>query len=262
MIRGLRKYGVIGSAKIVWRLLMTERPEFYRQAQALVAEKSGCEIGGTSFDFTDRGAIPLYRFAARIDNFQYSAKTLRAEFQDGESYIFHSRRAQGTTFLREASDLQVPDSSYEFVLSSHVLEHCANPIRVLQEWQRVVHPGAPMILSLPYHRWQFDHRRQPTSIEHMLEDYANAVGEDDLTHLPEIRQLHDHPTSREAGTVEQYWQWASQNSTYRVLHHHVFDSTNVRQLLEAAGLKVVAVEYVRPHHVMSLSLCANVGAHA
>lgn len=255
VIRGVRKYGIFGSAKVAWHLLTLERPAFRKLARDLVLDKSGCEIGGISFDFKDRGAVPLYRHAARVDNFQYAAKTLRGEFKEGEPYHFHPRKPPGTTHVREACDLRVPDSSYNFILASHVLEHCANPIKVLREWQRVARPGSPLILSVPYHKWQFDHRRPPTTIEHMLDDYKADVGEDDLTHLPEIRRLHDHPTSEESGTIDQYWKWASDNALYRVLHHHVFDLTNVRQLLEAAGLRVLAVECIRPCHIMSLSLC-------
>jgi SAM-dependent methyltransferase len=224
----------------------------------MIRGNSGCEIGGPSFDFSSRGAIPLYPYAARIDNFQYSEKTLRATFKDGEPFRFHRRRAPGTLFIREAHDLGVPAGTYDFVISSHVLEHCANPIKVLKEWCRAARPGASFVINVPYHKWQFDHRRPPTPIAHMVEDYACDVGEDDMTHFSEIVELHDHPFDDPAAEpLDVYVAHSRDNFVYRELHHHVFDKVNFRQLLEAAGLLVLAIEYVKPRHIMSLSTWAG-----
>jgi hypothetical protein len=42
------------------------------------------------------------------------------------------------------------------------------------------------------------------------------------------------------------------NFKNRCVHHHVFDETNSRALLEASGLKVSLMEFVRPYHIVSL----------
>src|SRR5215469_3568317 len=130
VITAVRKHGFIGAATRVWTLLNIRRPTFVKSARELIEDKAGCEIGGPSFDFSDHGAIPLYGFAGRIDNFQYSASTLRGDFADGEPFLFHPSKPPGTLRIREASDIGGPEAFYGFVLSSHVLEHCANPMKV------------------------------------------------------------------------------------------------------------------------------------
>jgi len=57
-----------------------------------------------------------------------------------------------------------------------------------------------------------------------MTDYANNVGEDDLTHLPEILALHDLSRDEAAGTPEQFHQRCLDNISKRAIHHHVFDT--------------------------------------
>ncbi len=93
----------------------------------------------------------------------------------------------GFNFIRESTDLQrIKSSSYDFILASHTLEHTSNPIKALKEWIRVVKPGGSLIVILPHYTHTFDHRRQPTPVSHMLEDYERDIGEKDETHLNEI----------------------------------------------------------------------------
>lgn len=63
----------------------------------------------------------------------------------------------------------VPDESYDFVSSSHTLEHMVDPAVSLKNWWRVVRPGGYLILYLPHRdlyekkktlpsRWNLDHK--------------------------------------------------------------------------------------------------------
>jgi hypothetical protein len=48
-----------------------------------------------------------------------------------------------------------------------------------------------MLLIVPHKDKTFDHNRPVSSLNHLVEDLENGVGENDLTHLPEIFELHD-----------------------------------------------------------------------
>jgi SAM-dependent methyltransferase len=215
-------------------------------------QKHGLEIGGPSSTFGDSGILPLYRYVASLDNAVYSASTPFSNDPRGNDFQFHPRKAAGRNLILESSALiDIEDGSYDFVLSSHCLEHCANPVKALKEWQRVVHPGGAIIVILPHSRHTFDHRRPITSLQHMLEDSRRNVGEDDKTHIEEMYSLHDFslsPMEPEVlrGAVDE-------NFRNRCVHHHVFDETNSRALLEASGLKVSVLEFVRPFHIIILS---------
>jgi SAM-dependent methyltransferase len=45
--------------------------------------------------------------------------------------------------------LEIPDGTYDWVYSSHLLEHLENPFRALREWWRILRPGGKLILVVP-----------------------------------------------------------------------------------------------------------------
>jgi SAM-dependent methyltransferase len=233
-----------------------------KRFRAQIEGKFGLEIGGPSSAFGDSGELPLYRFLAGLDNCVFSVETIwEGRRAEGLTYSYHPNKAKGFNFVREATDLQgIADHTYDFVLSSHNLEHISNPIRALKEWTRVVKPGGAIIVLLPDYRRTFDHRRKPTPIEHMLEDYELTRDETDLTHLEEILELHD--LSRDPGGVsnEHFRQRSLRNFENRCLHHHVFDERNSRELFEAIGLTVQVLELVKPLHIAILALCPPIDA--
>ncbi len=64
----------------------------------------------------------------------------------------------------------IPDGYYDFVYSSHLLEHLEDPLRALRSWARVLRSGGFLILSVPERdryerrtrlpsRWNSDHKR-------------------------------------------------------------------------------------------------------
>jgi SAM-dependent methyltransferase len=147
----------------------------------------------------------------------------------------------------------VSDRAYDFVLSSHNLEHFANPVKALLEWRRVLRPGGALILVLPYYRDTFDHRRKPTGVKHMMQDYSRGIGEDDLTHLPEILERHDLTRDPAVGSMEDFRKRSLDNFRNRCLHHHVFDQRNSRELLFCTGFQVLSLELVVPPHILILA---------
>lgn len=217
-----------------------------------IKDKWGLEIGGPSDVFRKGNPTPVYEEARRIDNCDFSKANVWAKHN--ESFLFNPDKPAGTSLFCEGSSLeQVPDSTYDFVLSSHNLEHFANPVKALKEWQRVLSPGGALILTLPYYRYTFDHRRQPTRVDHMFNDFEQNISEDDLTHLPEILEKHDLRMDVAAGAKPDFHRRSLENFSNRCLHHHVFDEYNSRELLSRVGFRVLSVETVAPPHMCILA---------
>jgi SAM-dependent methyltransferase len=217
-----------------------------------VLGKSGIEIGGPSSSFAASDVLPIYPQVGTLDNCDFSAKTVWADH--AQEFVFSSNRPAGRSYFCEGSQLTpVSDASYDFVLSSHNLEHFANPLKALHEWKRILKPGGALILLLPDYRATFDHRRSPTPLAHMIEDYEQGTAEDDLTHLAEILEKHDLSRDPPAGTFAQFRQRSLDNFHNRCLHHHVFDESNSRALLGAAGFAVLAADRGRPNHICLLA---------
>jgi SAM-dependent methyltransferase len=226
--------------------------DVYRRA---LAGKRGLELGGPSWILREDGPLPMYPSLKTLDNCLYSSNTLwTGEISVGNTFVFASSKQPGRQLICDASDLRgIPDKTYECVLASHCLEHVANPLRALSEWKRVLTCDGLLLVVLPHKDGTFDWRRPTTTIAHMQSDFENNMGEDDLTHLPEILALHDLQRDRAAGGSEQFKARCLNNFVARAMHHHVFDARVAVALLDAAGLKVKQLDLAKPYHIILLA---------
>ena len=233
------------------RVLLQGRLRCYPMVASLLGGKSGIEIGGPSEVFRRSRYLPIYRNIGHLDNCDFSASTTWA--RHAEAFVFDPRKSPGRNIFADGSDLrEVPDHRYDFVLSSHNLEHFANPVKALREWQRIAVKLGLLILALPDYRYTFDHRRQPTDVSHMLADFEQETPETDLSHLSEILEKHDLNLDPAAGSPEQFRQRSLSNYENRCLHHHVFDEQNISGLLTALGMEILALETAWPFHIFTI----------
>jgi SAM-dependent methyltransferase len=145
-------------------------------------------------------------------------------------------------YYGDASSLPFHDNSLDYVASSHVLEHVANPIRALCEWYRVLRPGGVIYMIVPDRRLTFDHGREVTTVEHMFQDYLGAVTDCDPTHIDEFMDRCDMAMHSPSLTPEER---DPERERLRAIYHaeigagreinihcHVFEPHSVRELLE------------------------------
>jgi len=122
----------------------------------------GIEIG--AFQTPIPGITPLY-----VDRFsEYAGEPTLADYYG------------------DACELPFFDSSLQYVATSHVLEHVANPLAALSEWFRVLRHGGIIYMVIPDIGKTFDHSRPLTTIEHMLSDFRNRTTQVDGTHIDEL----------------------------------------------------------------------------
>jgi hypothetical protein len=222
-----------------------------------LASKHGIEIGGPSSSFTASGEFPIYDVLGSLDNCLYSENTIwtgETRQLSGGSYCYHPAKPPGRLIIAEATDLRaIGNARYECVLACHCLEHIANPLRALREWKRVLKEDGLLLLILPHRDGTFDWRRPPTPLAHMIEDDKNATTEEDLTHLPEILELHDLSKDQEAGTPEHFRERCLANYVSRAMHHHVFDTMTALATVNRAGFHILRVDELKPCHIIILA---------
>jgi SAM-dependent methyltransferase len=63
------------------------------------------------------------------------------------------------------------DTSLDFVVANHMLEHVEDPIAALEHQLRVLRPRGVLYLTLPDARNSFDAERERTTVEHLLRDH-------------------------------------------------------------------------------------------
>lgn len=74
--------------------------------------------------------------------------------------------------------LPLDDSSVDFVISSHVIEHFPDPIKALKEWRRVVRPGGYIYVVAPHKERTFDKDRDRTTLAELIERHKTGIGPD------------------------------------------------------------------------------------
>lgn len=197
----------------------------------------------------------VYEIADNLDNVTFGTQTLwEGHVEEGNTFRFHPNRAPGRQYIAEAGDLAViSDAKYDFLISSHMLEHSANPIRVLNEWKRVLKPGGVLLLVLPHRDGSFDQFRPVTSLAHRIEDAERNVDERDSTHLEEILQLHDLARDPGHTTREELRVWIGDNFRNRGAHHHVYDTLSTATLLDFLRWQILDIELLRPHNICVLA---------
>ena len=227
-----------------WRVFLRKKIGIYDACEKRLRGKKGFEVGGPSSIFSNEGLIPLYPVVKHLDNCNFSQTTVwEGNIQEGPYYCNNQKQKLGCQYIAEATALNmIPSATYDFVLSSHVLEHIANPLRALHEWIRILKQNGVIILIVPFKEKTFDHNRPVTTLDHIIEDYQHSIGEDDLSHLPEILELHDLNMNPETGSFD--------NFNNRCLHHHVFDKELATAIMDYVGLQIRKVGTAPPFHII------------
>jgi len=81
------------------------------------------------------------------------------------------------------------DQSQDFVIASHVFEHVANPLALLEDSHRVLRPGGVLLLLLPDMTITSDRLREPTTLEHLVAEYDAKVREVDDAHVEDYLRV-------------------------------------------------------------------------
>lgn len=219
--------------------------------------KKGLEIGGPSQIFEKNGPIPIYNIVKSLDGCNFSKKTIwEGKIETGNTYKYHDKK--GYQYICDSVDLSAIKSNYyDFILSSHVLEHIANPFKAVSEWLRVLKDNGFLLVILPHKDGTFDHKRPVTSLSHLINDYDLDVNEDDLTHLPEILELHDYNLHNPTGDFESFKERSLLNYENRCLHHHVFDTKLAINVFNYFKIKIISLDLLLPYHLIILGQKTN-----
>lgn len=236
-----------------FRQFFPKRIKNYKEISKLFYGEAGIEIGGPSQIFTKKGFLPLYKKFKSLDNVNFSNNTVwEGRLQDNSP--FEIENARGIQYIKEATELSgIEDSRYSFLLSSHTLEHIANPIKAILEWKRVIKVNGYLLLILPNKLGTFDIKRDYTTLEHLLDDFKYNVTEEDTTHINEIITLHDHSRNPTDITVKEFNNLINNNYATRCAHHHVFDRKLIEGLLNYVELDLISIQFFSSIHIVILA---------
>ncbi|HZZ20886.1 MAG TPA: methyltransferase domain-containing protein [Opitutaceae bacterium] len=159
-----------------------------------------------------------------------------------DRFAEYARERTLSDYYGDACELPYWDSSLRYVATSHVLEHVANPLAALAEWYRVLEHNGVIYAVIPDWRRTFDHKRQPTELKHLLEDFRRGVTQSDATHIDDFVfgvdwGMFSPATGQDAAEGEQKSLAAIYHRSVEAgleinIHFHVFSSEVLMGMIE------------------------------
>lgn len=137
---------------------------------------------------------------------------------------------------------KIKDIDFEVFLSSHVLEHIANPIKVIKNIYGKLATNGLIITVVPNKKYCWDKDREDTTFEHILNDYHNTTSEDDMCHAQESSCIINGLNGW--GARPNYYKEIENNNENRIIHHHVFNIETLINVHEYSNFKTLNCQYL------------------
>ncbi|HET6306533.1 MAG TPA: methyltransferase domain-containing protein [Rhodopila sp.] len=128
-----------------------------------------------------------------------------------------------------------PDS-LDFVLSGHVIEHLQDPVGSIKNTINVLAKGGFFILAAPDMRLTFDRDRPETTVDHVLQDYADGgASTRRQSYFEHLTFVHPVLTGEHLPSAEIDRQATAAALRYKELdiHVHAWTMDGFRKMLEA-----------------------------
>ncbi|CAF4244539.1 unnamed protein product [Rotaria magnacalcarata] len=180
----------------------------------------------------------LYHFSVAHNNAPPTLNYWKSGLKDGLIFMWKNKPKE-RQYVHDGIHLKgIPMRFSDLVLTSHILEHIANPFKALVEWIRIIRPRDVLVLLLvlSFKERTCDHQRVVVQLEHLINDYRNRTSECDLSNLNEILSSHDLARNVAAGTKEHFKTRSENDFQNRGLHQHVYDQELLYYMLVCVNL--------------------------
>jgi SAM-dependent methyltransferase len=149
---------------VVWQLVARRGSKF---VSGYLQGLKGIEIGAASHNRFHLDAVNVDRYAG--EQTSYKRQELRL-----------ARGVAKVDVVARGDDLPFEDNTYDFVFSSHVIEHFPDPIKALIEWVRVARRY--VVVIAPHRDRTFDADRPLTSTDELMERHRAAFASEEDRH--------------------------------------------------------------------------------
>lgn len=172
--------------------------------------------------------------------------------QDGASFLVDGKEL-GRLFVRDGSRLGNV-GPYDVVMAFHTLEHFADPLRALREWDRVLVPGGAIVLMVPAPIFTYDKNVPPSTMYDLILDFTSDLG----VYRPEIAALLERRARAYLGLVDVNARPSGLGDPKTAHldpghHWHVFDFALLDELMKCLGYDVRAMTCLDNWHEFVLA---------
>lgn len=149
--------------------------------------------------------------------------------------------------IGDAANIPCEDETLDFIFSSHVFEHLANPIGHLERWSRKLKPGGRVLCVVPDLGGSKDYFQQPSELRDLQAEFAADIWEPTLAHyVRHMRRQPDDPKLQQAMRDRES------------IHVHYYTNTNCERLLsyvrEALDFSSFSMTWTHNHKDFYFSL--------
>lgn len=108
---------------------------------------------------------------------------LYVDYTDNMNTVFKQEElslcgeVQKVDIVAPARDLPFYNDILDYVLSSHVIEHCWDVLETIDEWLRVLKPGGYIFMIIPHKERTFDKDRERTTYKELRDRYFRNIPE-------------------------------------------------------------------------------------
>jgi len=149
----------------------------------------------------------------------------------GLQFYFNGEASPESTKVDAQTFRNVPDLTYDFVISAHVIEHLQDPIGGIQQAIRVLKRGGIFILVVPDRRYTFDRGRRATPIGHVIADSLDGgIGTRKEAYVEHLRHHRPHLSSEEVESEARHM-----DAEGKDLHYHCWSTDEFREVLDYAS---------------------------
>ncbi len=166
---------------VIHSVIVRQHPDLWDSVRDLVAQHDaayGASIFSRTWESLSRGKALTYYFASH-ENLLEGKKILHIA-PEGEARDWFQSRASAlnmtyTTlnlggdvdFIEDLTALDIPDQSFDWIISHRVLEHIFDDMSAIRETYRVLKPGGIFNVSVP------ESMQLPKSEEWLIPDYSH-----------------------------------------------------------------------------------------
>jgi SAM-dependent methyltransferase len=198
-------------------------PPYMLRARGDVSKRylrgTGLEIGALHSPVPVSGGVEVQY----VD--QMTRPEQRVAFTDLREYAFVE-----VEIIDDGERLEsIGNDSVDFVIASHVLEHCENPLGTLRNHLRKVRPGGHLFYIVPDNRFSFDSNRPTTPFPHLVRDDTEGPETSRREHYLEYARLVDETPSDEVERAADRME-----ATHADIHFHVWDQSTTEELWRQA----------------------------
>lgn len=137
-------------------------------------------------------------------------------------------------YLLEADNLHtIPSNSVDFLIANHVLEHTDDPIGTMVEWLRVLKEEGVLYITIPNYRAnEYDYRRKPATLDHLISDYDDASNQKQPDKIGHWKEFIISVLGLEEQSVKFEQKLAEYIKADERTHFHVYNASLMGQILQ------------------------------